>query len=100
MTEAIYVDLNPGRIAYNAWREEFAPDWEDFDDLTGTAKAAWEDVAQKILDGGIRLPNNGVEVTFRTNRGLRGFAWTGSADSQMKDMVISLLWKAMSGELK
>lgn len=99
MTDTFYIDLSAGRVAYNAWREEFAPDWEDWDDLTGTAKAAWEEVALRVIEDRVRLPVNGIEVSFRTANGSTGLAWTGAADTEMKDMATRLLFKAMSGEL-
>lgn len=101
MDNAIHIDQNAGRIAYYAWRNEFAtPDWESWDELTKIAQDQWQEIAEAVLEDRIQLPAAGVEVTFRTPNGLRGFVWTGAADTQMKDMVTGLLFKAMSGELK
>jgi hypothetical protein len=43
------------------------------------------------------LPKDGFEVSFRTPNSTTTFAWSGAADSALKDALIERLWIAMSG---
>lgn len=99
--EAIHINMNPGRIAYEAWAREMCDyPYDEWDDLTEVTQDIWQDIAEAAIEDRVNLPKHGVEVMFRTNDGKRTFAWVGAADTQMKDLVIECLFKAMSGELK
>ena len=99
MKEPIYIESQPGRVVYEAWASEFhdqpIDDWED---LTTLTQEAWEDIYHTIQDNVVVLPEDGVEISFRTQSGTLIYAFSGMPDPAMKDELISSLWLHMTGQ--
>jgi len=98
MSNVIHFAGTPGQIAYEAWSYEFqdAP-YDSWYELSGTAQEAWEEIAEATRTQSVILPKDGFEVSFRTPNGTTTFAWSGAADTALKDALIERLWIAMSG---
>lgn len=98
MENVIHFAGTPGQIAYEAWSYEFqdAP-YDGWYELSGTAKEAWEEIAEATRTQSVILPKDGFEVSFRTPNGTTSFAWSGTADVKLKETLIELLLSAMSG---
>jgi hypothetical protein len=100
MTDAIHINDNPGRIAYESWVSEFSarigdePSWSE---LSESAQDAWETIAENVIENRIALPVGAVELSLRRFDSTIGYVWHDAAGAELSDIVLASVRRALGG---